>query len=381
MPGVIPRIAGIAFLVLCSAWAVPASACDVPVFRYALERWPADPYQLIVFADGPLEAEHEQLVSQLTLPGSPANVAPRTVDINALEDPALEHIWAGQQDTTLPWLVMLYPTAAPSRAVLWSGPLTTTSIRRILDSPARQAIAQRLVDGESAVWAFLESGDTQQDRTLYEQLEGHLKIQADTLELPGETDDAIPDVDESLLRIAFSPISVSRANPEEAVFVQMLLGTEPDLASIDDPMAFPIYGRGRALYALVGAGINEENIHAACAFVVGSCSCQVKEDNPGIDMLMAKDWDGSITSLLGGNDLPEELPSPALMQAAASPDSPSAQESPVEPTSELGEQTAATPQPRGVGSGLRNLGAIVIVSVLGIGVASFLMIRRRQITP
>ena len=34
--------------------AVVAEACSVPVFRYALERWQADPYEVFVFHRGPL---------------------------------------------------------------------------------------------------------------------------------------------------------------------------------------------------------------------------------------------------------------------------------------------------------------------------------------
>ena len=32
----------------------PANACSIPVFRYAMERWPADYYEGIVIHKGPL---------------------------------------------------------------------------------------------------------------------------------------------------------------------------------------------------------------------------------------------------------------------------------------------------------------------------------------
>ena len=51
------------------------------------------------------------------------------------------------------------------------------------------------------------------------------------------------------------------------------------------PMAFPIFGRGRALYALVGKGINNDTIDAAGADLTGPCTCTIKEQNPGIDMM------------------------------------------------------------------------------------------------
>jgi hypothetical protein len=57
------------------------------------------------------------------------------------------------------------------------------------------------------------------------------------------------------------------------------------------------------LYALVGAGITADNIREAGAFLVGACSCEVKRQNPGTDLLMAVDWDAQI-----GTRIAEEAP-------------------------------------------------------------------------
>jgi hypothetical protein len=72
--------------------------------------------------------------------------------------------------------------------------------------------------------------------------------------------------------------------------VRQLLGSEPDLAGLSEPMAFPVFGRGRVLYALVGAGITAENVRKAAEFLGGDCSCTVKRDNPGTDLLLIADW-------------------------------------------------------------------------------------------
>jgi hypothetical protein len=71
----------------------------------------------------------------------------------------------------------------------------------------------------------------------------------------------------------------------------MLVRAEPDLAERSDPMAFPVFGRGRALLPLVGPGITAENIRDSAAFLVGPCSCQIKELNPGFDLLLSAFWD------------------------------------------------------------------------------------------
>ena len=39
-----------------------ALACSVPVFRYALEKWPPDVYQATVFHRGPLTSAQQALV-------------------------------------------------------------------------------------------------------------------------------------------------------------------------------------------------------------------------------------------------------------------------------------------------------------------------------
>lgn len=91
----------------------------------------------------------------------------------------------------------------------------------------------------------------------------------------------------------FPIVDVSRDDPGEAVFRRMLLMSEPDLRDYDEPMAFPVFGRGRALYALVGAGINPDTIAEACMFLTSRCSCVVKELNPGMDLLMTANWDAA----------------------------------------------------------------------------------------
>ena len=54
----------LAALALCGG-APAASACSIPVFCYALERWPAKPYTAIVFHRGPLAEGPRELVERL----------------------------------------------------------------------------------------------------------------------------------------------------------------------------------------------------------------------------------------------------------------------------------------------------------------------------
>jgi hypothetical protein len=77
--------------------------------------------------------------------------------------------------------------------------------------------------------------------------------------------------------------------------LKSLIHSESDLSDRDDPMVFPVFGRGRALFALIGQGITTDNVRGSASFLTGACSCEVKELNPGFDLLLATDWDGLIT--------------------------------------------------------------------------------------
>ena len=58
----------------------------------------------------------------------------------------------------------------------------------------------------------------------------------------------------------------------------------------DQPIAIPIFGRGRVLEGMIGQDITLEHTLGASSYLCSACSCQVKEENPGLDMLMAVKW-------------------------------------------------------------------------------------------
>jgi hypothetical protein len=313
-------------------------ACSVPVFRYALERWPADPYDVVVFHRGPLGPADRALVDDLAGHGTPdasagdagmeteestPNLTVRTVDLD--NDPAPEDLalWQAAGLSELPGIAVLYPPVAQLPTIAWTADLTAESVAQLIASPLRREIARRLLAGDTAVWLLLESGDSQKDGAAMAVLERELNISQKQLKLPEiNPQDAAEYLSGSAdqLKLRFSTLRLSRSDPAEQAFVSMLLGSELDLREFEEPMAFPIFGRGRVLYALIGAGINAEIVSTACQELVGPCTCQVKEQNPGVDLLMAVDWDRLIESTI---DLDRELPPlPGLagISAALPPD-------------------------------------------------------------
>src|SRR5580700_1096172 len=75
----------------------PAWACNVPVFRYALERWPPDPYEFILFHQGPLAPDLEKLVAELRTVGERdkgrANVELKLVDLAGIVPEPMRKLW------------------------------------------------------------------------------------------------------------------------------------------------------------------------------------------------------------------------------------------------------------------------------------------------
>ncbi len=298
------------------------SACRIPVFRYALERWQPDRYELLVCHSGPLADPQQALFQQLRDAANdadaPVNVFVTDVDVDQLPpqdgnagspDPLLDDAVDAAKQSETAWLVLRYPPAGPSPVACWSGELTAANADRIVQSPLRADIAERILSGDSAVWVLIESSDPQKNAQALDTLRTELDRMQEQLTLPSrdvlETDDQYQAGTAVELRIGFSVVQLAREDESEKIFLQMLLHSEADLESFDEPIAVPVFGRGRTYFALVGQGINASTIEESCRFLCGDCSCQVKALNPGRDMLLAVDWEAQIR----GTALPQrELP-------------------------------------------------------------------------
>lgn len=284
-----------------------AIACTVPVYRFALERWPADPYEVYVYYEGELTSEQRSLIEPLAKAdrseGTGGNVRLHLVDIQGPElNGPVKEVWEGQESPQTPWVVARSPRTAPHVTTVFSAPLTEERVDTLLNSPARQTIAERILAGQSTVWVLLESGDQEKDQQALETLTTQLERLTEELQIPEQSPDVIATADPNApqLRVEFSIVQVARDDPREEAFVNMLMETESDLKEFEDqPLAFPVCGRGRTIYGLVGAGINDGTIREACEFLIGPCSCQVKEQNPGVDLLMNIQWGELVEESIG----------------------------------------------------------------------------------
>lgn len=378
-------LASLACVLFLLAQATAARACSVPVFRYALERWTPAPCELLVLREGPLSTQARTLLDQALASNTAVrlNLAIRELDCGPQTPPDLGALRARHGPG--PVLALRFAAENGSATVAWAAPLSAAALDQLRDSPARARMAARLIQGDCGVWVLLESGQKSADDAAFTFLTNRLARLQRTIQLPALNPDdldpaASPAARERLQRLQFSALRVARSDPAEAVLVQMLLRSEDDLAESDAPVAFPVFGRGRLLYALAGQGINAETIDEACGFLTGPCSCVVKEENPGLDLLIAADWEGRVVKLTRDTQ-PAGLPSLAAFEPPPSNASASAATNPVAvPPSRAAIAPGNPPPPEPVPPVLRR--RLAVLAVLGaalVGAGAWFLSRRREV--
>jgi len=192
-----------------------AHACQVPVFRFALERWRADVYEVLVLHNGPLSAGDAERL--------------RGLQAQDVHGQALVNFEARAMD--------------------------------MADDPPTD-----LAD----LWK--KQGEDARDEAALKTLKQELAKNEKSLRLPAgvERDEFFKEDTPIELRLNLSLVTLERDDPAEVFLLKSLLGGEPELATLNDPIVFPVIGRGRALYALVGDGINPVVIGQAAEFIAGT---------------------------------------------------------------------------------------------------------------
>ncbi len=309
-------VGSIAFVVCISASVLVA--CQVPVFRYALERWNPEAYPVVIISPSVMSEEEKQgfIASESASIGKLLQIDWKKADDSL--PPDLLKLWKSSA-TDKGVVVAYYPEKSDLRGTIaYTAPLQAESLSSMVTSPARKEIASRLSAGESAVWVLLESGDKAKDQAARQAIESQLALDEEWLKLPSPEEMEIkPEILDNVkirLRVDFSVMSVSRNDPQEKFLIECLLNSEPDLGDFDEPVAFPVFGRGLVLYALVGKGINGDTIRAASKFICGPCSCQVKEQNPGFDLLLEHPWEQTVGDVFISQPIPGTGAQPKLLK-------------------------------------------------------------------
>ncbi|MCY3021657.1 MAG: hypothetical protein NTW87_21805 [Planctomycetota bacterium] len=72
--------------------------------------------------------------------------------------------------------------------------------------------------------------------------------------------------------------------------MQMLLNIDKEAQKESGPLVYPVFGRGRTLGGLAGKVLEAESLREACEFLCGACMCSIKQQMPGMDLLLSADW-------------------------------------------------------------------------------------------
>ena len=151
-------------------------------------------------------------------------------------------------------------------------------VLNISTSPKREKIARELMDGKLCVMLYLKCGIAEKDEQGLKSLKNSISS--------------------SPYGKIITIMELERKSAAERQFVSLLLNVESDLKEIEEPMLFGIFGKFRALEPLVAKGISQENINLMIGFLTADCSCLIKDDLPGTNILYNGKWENPQTALV-----------------------------------------------------------------------------------
>ncbi len=326
------------FAMVLLACSTEAFGCTVPVFRYALERWNLSTYDLYVFHSGPLDASLRDKLRLVERAGG--NWRLHAVDLRQRLEPALEKLWKkfGQPQRGEPWALLQLAEPNTDPVVLWKGTLNEEALEGVLQSPLQLEIHEQLARGITGVFVLLESGNDVKDRDAWAMIREHLPRFEKQIKLPVQTGEG-PELKLPLpLEVRFHSVRLPKEAGKNAWFRHHLLATEDGLAHRDEPILFIVFGRGRLLGSLYGEELNPDHLFRAASFLCGECSCEVKELNPGIDLLFNVDWTHRLSQIsISPQPLPPREPTQKSVEMESVLENVSHVDSPASPSSREGE--------------------------------------------
>ncbi|MEX0586472.1 MAG: hypothetical protein WD176_07500 [Pirellulales bacterium] len=324
---------------ICVGLCAPAAlACKTPVYRYAMYNWEASPYRVYYLHAADIPAADRELHGLFAAgrsEGAKANIELHLLDTR--DAAATEKLPAGLREEAAAILrtqgeqpLPSYAVVTPSVTMLHAGALSAADAKALVDSPARDRIAALLAGGHSGVFVLVAGAEESATDVAEQTIKTFLsELKAGKVDLPvpvapaqeddGDSADATADVAPPSLKLEL--VRIARDDPREKWLVESLFHVEEELSERTEPMVFLIYGRGRAHLPCVGKGITSEALAKQAGFILAPCACEVKRENPGLDLLMRADWKsvalamaeryGAETGnehLLGGDAFPELFP-------------------------------------------------------------------------
>lgn len=275
-----------------AGWMLSAAslACSVPIFRYGLDRWVADPYRLEV-------------------PAAVLDADPVKPDTAGRGAASLNLQFLSPEGIGTDVARFLFPKETAEQREIWRGTLDAATYGAITDSPARRELVRRILDGDSAVWMVVEGSDLERNAAFARFLDEQNAETARTGVLPERDPD---DPGSQLgpgpeLKIKFSVLKLSRTDAAERFFIAALAGPEgQERVAADQPFGALVFGRGRVLGSWPAETLNAERVQQVNQFLLGACSCEAKRLHPGWDLLVRMDWDRELAKVSKALKVPGE---------------------------------------------------------------------------
>jgi LPXTG-motif cell wall-anchored protein len=146
------------------------------------------------------------------------------------------------------------------------------------------------LEGDSVTWVLVEGGapaDEEAALRISRRLAFLEQAAALPIQDPNDPDSQLGPGPE--LRLKFQVLRLRQNEAVEKPLITMLAGPKGRVDA-KRPFAAAVFGRGRVLGAWQLDELDDAGLEDACMFLIGRCSCRVKNENPGWDLLMNVDW-------------------------------------------------------------------------------------------
>ena len=232
-------------------------ACTTRVSEWVLLNARPNQYTLVYFHNGSVSESVKNQNQKLAEGISTANIQFKTVSRQEIAEPYYGLYYEGR---------------------FFSKFMTVDELKGLSSSPLREKVAAELMAGKLCVMLYLKTDNKEKDDR------GLITLRSA--------------IESSPFNKIITVVELSRNSREEHHFTSLLLNVEDDLKDIQEPMLFGIFGRFKALEPLLGGGISGENINLMIDYFTAECSCLIKDDLPGTDILFRDQWDHPQTALL-----------------------------------------------------------------------------------
>jgi hypothetical protein len=215
----------------------------------------------------------------------------------------------------LPHVVLRCPGGRQGSPIVWAGPLAEVEQVLAVSRP-EQELARRLLSGEAVVWLVLRGSDAERANGATKLVKEQLPTLMNEIELPAgvglpgsELLSRIP------LEVRFSVLEVPAKEAANSLLRRTAIARSREPVDAATTLIVPVFGRGRAVQVLTLDELDADVIADSSRFLCGACSCQVKQLNPGFDLLLPVAWE----ERLYGEEVPAEVVADATTATAKDP--------------------------------------------------------------